>query len=132
MLEDIVTGVRPTVTSERAAKAPSGFIELMRHCWISDPTIRPQFHEVLSKLQAMLDAQNGFAGAQHNCAAGTGSTKYDDGTSTKECKDTIRTFLINPCARPASQSEHVGRHAFFVAQIWGGAGSVFFAAVDAR
>ena len=56
----VAAGERPVITSELAASAPTGWIELMQQCWDQDPTNRPTFdaiHDALKPIRDSMDSE---------------------------------------------------------------------------
>ena len=62
----VTAGERPSVTSELAANAPTGWIELMQQCWDEDPPNRPNFdmiHDALEQIRRDVEHAHAFANA---------------------------------------------------------------------
>lgn len=53
IMNAVEAGERPPIRPEQAALAPSGFVDLMKRCWDSDPIARPRFLKILHLLQDM-------------------------------------------------------------------------------
>ena len=47
----VSAGGRPSIATDLAASAPTGWIELMQQCWHQDSTVRPSFDEIHNRLK---------------------------------------------------------------------------------
>jgi serine/threonine protein kinase len=55
-------GIRPTMPTDPTLMHPAEFEELITSCWHTDPTIRPTFLEIMTRLSAMHGDSNMSAG----------------------------------------------------------------------
>jgi hypothetical protein len=48
-------GLRPKITAADVSEETHEFVELMKTCWHEDPTIRPTFLEIMTRLSSSVD-----------------------------------------------------------------------------
>ncbi len=64
-------GLRPTLPEGDAAGPPE-YVELMTNCWNADPTIRPSFLEVMTRLSSMAGDATGLSSFTSTSSKGGG------------------------------------------------------------
>jgi hypothetical protein len=77
-------GIRPAMPVDAGLTHPAEFEELITSCWHSDPTIRPTFLEIMTRLSAMHGDSNTSIGATStshtSSSSGHSGGKASDGT----------------------------------------------------
>jgi hypothetical protein len=72
-------GIRPAMPVDAGLTHPAEFEELITSCWHSDPTIRPTFLEIMTRLSAMHGDSNTSIGATSTSHTSSSSSGHSGG-----------------------------------------------------